>query len=116
MKARIGGRTTYEGLSPSLRKVVDVVATQLAEEQWKAVQSTAEDRFIYALALALNDCLGYREKGISKIINAVGEILTGYGEDCYTPKEDRIGTTELERVTKAMKAELESRGIIFEWQ
>ncbi len=49
------------------------------------------------------------------VLDAVNEILVGYSEDCYTPKESRVGTTDLERITNAMKAELADRGINLTW-
>lgn len=114
MKAR-AGRTTFDNLNPELRKHLDDMVTQRLNEEWARVQATASARVMYALALTLNDKLGYREKGIMMILDAFNEIITGYSEDSYTSKEERDGTTELERMTEAMKAELESRGITLEW-
>ena len=114
MKAR-AGKTTFDNLPKEMQNTLRSIANQLAEERWTEVQSIASERFLYALALALNDRLGYREKGIMMILSAVNEILVGYSEDCYTPKESRVGTTDLERITNAMKAELESRGIDLTW-
>lgn len=114
MKAR-AGKTTYDHLPKEMQDILKGIANQLAEERWAEVQGIASERFLYALALALNDRLGYREKGIMMVLSAVNEILVGYSEDCYTPKESRIGTTDLERITNAMKAELESRGIDLTW-
>lgn len=114
MKAR-AGRTTFDNLPKELQTTLKGIVNQLAEERWMEVQGIASERFLYALALALNDRLGYREKGITMILSAVNEILVGYSEDCYTPKESRIGTTDLERITNAMKAELADRGINLTW-
>ena len=114
MKAR-AGKTTFDNLPKEMQDILKGIANQLAEERWADVQGIASERFLYALALALNDRLGYREKGIMMILSAVNEILVGYSEDCYTPKETRVGTTDLERITNAMKAELESRGIDLTW-
>lgn len=114
MKAR-AGKTTFDHLPKEMQNTLRGIANQLAEERWAEVQGIASERFLYALALALNDRLGYREKGIMMVLGAVNEILVGYSEDCYTPKESRVGTTDLERITNAMKAELESRGITLEW-
>ncbi len=114
MKAR-AGRTTFDHLSKELQVTIKGIANQLAEERWAQVQGIASERFLYALALALNDRLGYREKGIMMVLDAVNEILVGYSEDCYTPKESRVGTTDLERITNAMKAELADRGINLTW-
>ena len=115
MKARIGGKTTFDSLPIAQQKAIKAIVEEFAEKRWAEVQEIAADRFMYALALTLNDKLGYREKGIKMIIEALSEIIVGYGEDCYTPKEDRIGTTDLERVANAMKAELADRGIVLEW-
>lgn len=114
MKAR-AGKTTFDNLPKEMQDILKGIANQLAEERWAEVQGIASERFLYALALALNDRLGYREKGIMMILSAVNEILVGYSEDYYTPKETRVGTTDLERITNAMKAELESRGIDLTW-
>lgn len=114
MKAR-AGKTTFDNLPKEMQDILKGIANQLAEERWADVQGIASERFLYALALALNDRLGYREKGIMMILSAVNEILVGYSEDCYTPKETRVGTSDLERITNAMKAELESRGIDLTW-
>lgn len=114
MKAR-AGRTTFDHLPKELQTTLKGIVNQLAEERWMEVQGIASERFLYALALALNDRLGYREKGIMMVLGAVNEILVGYSEDCYTPKESRVGTTDLERITNAMKAELADRGIDLTW-
>lgn len=114
MKAR-AGKTTFDNLPKEMQDILKGIANQLAEERWADVQGIASERFLYALALALNDRLGYREKGIMMILSAVNEILVGYSEDCYTPKETRVGTSDLERITNAMKAELDSRGIDLAW-
>lgn len=114
MKAR-AGKTTFDNLPKEMQDILKGIANQLAEERWADVQGIASERFLYALALALNDRLGYREKGIKMILDALGEILVGYSEDTYTPKEDREGTKELERMTEVMKAELADRGITLEW-
>lgn len=114
MKAR-AGRTTFDNLPKELQTTLKGIANQLAEERWMEVQGIASERFLYALALALNDRLGYREKGIMMVLGAVNEILVGYSEDCYTPKESRVGTTDLERIANAMKAELADRGIDLTW-
>ena len=114
MKAR-AGKTTFDNLPKEMQNTLRGIANQLAEERWMEVQGIASERFLFALALALNDRLGYREKGIMMILSAVNEILVGYSEDCYTPKESRVGTNDLERITNAMKAELADRGITLEW-
>lgn len=114
MKAR-AGKTTFDHLPKEMQAALKGIANQLAEERWAEVQGIASERFLYALALALNDRLGYREKGIIMILSAVNEILVGYSEDCYTPKESRVGTSDLERITNAMKSELADRGITLEW-
>lgn len=115
MKARIGGRTTLDSLPAAYREAVKACAYEAAEKRWAEVQEIASDRVMYALALTLNDKLGYREKGIKMIIEAFSEIITGYGDQCFTPQEDRIGTDDLERAANAMKAELADRGIVLEW-
>ena len=114
MKAR-AGKTTFDNLPKEMQNTLRGIANQLAEERWAEVQGIASERFLYALALALNDRLGYREKGIMMILGAVNEILVGYSEDCYTPKESRVVSPDLERITNAPKAELESRAIDLTW-
>lgn len=114
MKAR-AGKTTFDNLNPELRKQLEDMMQQRLNDEWSRVQAIASERFMYGLALTLNDKLGYRDKGIKMILDALGEILVGYSEDTYTPKEDREGTKELERMTEAMKAELVDRGITLEW-
>ena len=47
---------------------------------------------------------------LDHLIRTNMEQTPGYSEDCYTPKETRVGTTDLERVTNAMHAELADRG------
>lgn len=115
MKAR-AGKTTFDNLNPELRKSLESMMKKRLNDEWARVQAVASERFMYGLALTLNDKLGYKDKGIKMIIDALGEILVGYSEDTYTPKEDREGTKELERMTNAMRAELESRGITLEWE
>lgn len=115
MKARIGGKTTLDSIPAIYQEIVKACTHEAVERRWAEVEIIASNRIIYALALALNDKLGYREKGIMMIINALDEIITGYSDDCYTPREDRIGTTDLERAANAMKAELADRGIVLKW-
>lgn len=113
MKARITAETTLGGFTPVVQEAAAITARQMAKTMYYDILDDMNDRFILALALALNDKLGYKAHGIQTILSAVGEIVEGYDE---TEKgDDRDVRAEIRCSNKAMRAELEARGIVLEW-
>lgn len=114
MKAR-AGKTTFNHLPKEMQDILKGIAIQLAEERWEDLRDTIEVSRICATALALNDVCGFGTVRIKRVLNAISEIVNGYDSECFTAKERRIGAVDVEKSANAMKAELESRGITFEW-
>ena len=114
MKARITAETTISGFSPVIQEAAAIVARDMANQMYNDILDGMNDRFILALALALNDKLGYKTRGIQTILSAVNEIIEGYDEtECV---KDRDVRAEICSSNKAMREELESRGIVLEWE
>ena len=113
MKARISAQTTLGSFTPVVQEATAIVARQMAESMYNDIIDVTNDRFIYALALALNDKLGYKARGIQTIVSAVGEIVDGYDET--ERGDDRDVLAEMRCSNNAMKGELKSRGIVLEW-
>ena len=111
MKARIGGQTTFDSLSPSLREAVEKAAQHRAEERWAEIQCDVSRRFLCIMALSLNDVYGFGTARIQRVIDAMNEIAAGYSDDSYTPAEKREGTKDLKRMADIMQEEMESRGL-----
>ena len=109
MKARIG-KTSFESMSPTQRKICE----EYVMEHWSEVRSAINDRYFYAMALALNDVFGFGEKRVLKAINAFAEIVIGYGDEAYTPKERREKYADIKKMSDEMRKELENRGIDLE--
>ena len=111
MKSRIT-ESSFNSMTTAQRKLCQAYVAHT----WKKLQSQITRRFMLALALALNDRYGWTGRGIVGVMGAVSEIIAGYSDDTYTPKEQREGSPDdIERMADAMKAELECRGIILEW-
>lgn len=109
MKARITAQTTLDGFSPVVQEATAIVARQMAKSMYNDIIDATNDRVILALALALNDKLGYKARGIQTIVSAVGEIVDGYDETERGDNRDIL--TEIRCSNNAMIAELKSRGI-----
>lgn len=114
MKARITAQTTLGGFTPVVQEATAIVARQMAKSMYNDIIDATNDRFIYALALALNDKLGYKTRGIQTIVSAVGEIVGGYDET--ERGNDRDVLAEIRCSNNAMIAELRSRGIELDWK
>lgn len=114
MKARITAQTTLDGFSPVVQEATAIVARQMAKSMYDDIIDATNDRVILALALALNDKLGYKTRGIQTIVSAVGEIVDGYDETEHG--DDRDVLAEIRCSNKAMIAELRSRGIELDWK
>lgn len=113
MKARITAQTTLGGFTPVVQEATAIVARQMAKSMYNDIIDATNDRVILALALALNDKLGYKARGIQTIVSAVGEIVDGYDET--ERGDDRDVLAEIRCSNKAMIAELRSRGIELDW-
>ena len=113
MKARITAQTTLSGFTPVVQEAAAITARQMAKMMYDDILDDMNDRFILALALALNDKLGYKARGIKTILSAVGEIVEGYDETEHG--DDRDVRAEIRRSNSAMLAELRSRGIELDW-
>lgn len=109
MKARIG-KTSFESMTPTQRKLCEAYV----ESYWHEVRAAINDRYFYAMALALSDVFGFGEKRVIRALNAVGEIVIGYGDETYTPKERRDMLTDIKKMADNMRQELEKRGIDLE--
>ena len=114
MKARITTQTTLGGFTPVVQEATAIVARQMAKSMYNDIIDATNDRVILALALALNDKLGYKARGIQTIVSAVGEIVDGYDET--ERGDDRDVLAEMRCSNKAMIAELKSRGIVLDWE
>lgn len=114
MKARITAQTTLDGFPPVVQEATAIVARQMAKSMYDDIIDATNDRVILALALALNDKLGYKTRGIQTIVSAVGEIVDGYDET--ERGDDRDVLAEMRCSNKAMIAELRSRGIELDWK
>lgn len=114
MKARISAQTTLGGFTPVVQEATAIVARQMAKSMYNDIIDATNDRFIYAIALALNDKLGYKARGIQTIVSAVGEIVDGYDET--ERGDDRDVLAEIRCSNNAMIAELKSRGIELDWR
>lgn len=114
MKARITAQTTLGGFTPVVQEATAIVARQMAKSMYNDIIDATNDRVILALALALNDKLGYKARGIQTIVSAVGEIVDGYDET--ERGDDRGVLAELRCSNNAMIAELKSRGIELDWK
>jgi hypothetical protein len=114
MKARITAQTTLAGFTPVVQEATAIVARQMANSMYNDIIDVTNDRVILALALALNDKLGYKARGIQTIVSAVGEIVDGYDET--ERGDDRDVLAEIRCSNNAMIAELRSRGIELDWK
>lgn len=114
MKARPTKTTTWASLSPQVRAAATVVVQELAEKKWQEVRHDVSNRFLCSMALALNDLYGFGAVRIQRVMEAMGEIATGYSDETYTPAERRNGTKELGRMADKMLDELKARGIDIE--
>lgn len=114
MKARITAQTTLGGFTPVVQEAAAIASRQMAKMMYNDILDAMNDRFIYALALTLNDKLGYKARGIQTIVSAVGEIVDGYDET--ERGDDRDVLAEIRCSNNAMIAELRSRGIELDWK
>lgn len=116
MRSRITP-ASFNSIPAPIRTLCDEYINQQLNARWKALQGLVGERVVYALALALNDRYGWKETGIVNVINALYEILDGYNEETYTPKDARREFKGVDDVTgiadlaESMRLELESRGI-----
>lgn len=114
MKARIGGRTTFDSIPQVYRDAAIKCVQEAAEKRWAEVQNDISTRFLATMALALNDLYGFGTVRIRRVFDAMSEIAVGYSDDSYSPHEKRIGTPDMRRMANAMLDELKSRGIRIE--
>lgn len=106
MKARIG-KTSFDSLNDAQRKICEAYV----DNYWNELRALISDRYFYAVALALNDVCGFGEKRIIRVINAFGEIIMGYSDETYSPKERRNHAEDMKKMAENMKQELLKRGI-----
>ena len=106
MKSRIG-KTSFDSLNDAQKKICEAYVL----DYWDKLRAAISDRYFYAMALAINDVYGFGEKRVLRAVNAFAEIVIGYSEETYTPKEKRERAEDMAAMAENMRQELLKRGI-----